>query len=83
MSSPDFYLCDVCGGRVPKENRFWVATDRRMDAAGSMDDEGHNFDLCLTHAVEALKHLTQRQPRVPDYDTGNKLAAFIERIKKR
>jgi hypothetical protein len=43
---PDFLLCDRCGEVIKTQQRLFVAYDRRLDAAGSYDDVGHNVDLC-------------------------------------
>ena len=70
---PDFRLCDKCKtGRVPEDMTLFAATDRRMDAAGSMDDIGVEMDLCHTCAVAALKYLLRA-----DYEIGKRAAAFI------
>jgi hypothetical protein len=43
--------CDVCGVDGAKTCYFHV--DRKMDAAGSMDDEHESMDLCDEHAWQA------------------------------
>lgn len=43
--------CDVCGAVGAKTCPFYV--DRRLDAAGSMDDEYETMDLCDVHAWKA------------------------------
>lgn len=41
-------ICDVCGTRQDVQTKhYWV--NRKMDAAGSMDDEYESFDLCAKH----------------------------------
>ena len=46
-------VCDVCGKKC--SNRVFFKTDRVMDAAGSMEDEGEVYDLCPTHEIIILK----------------------------
>jgi hypothetical protein len=53
-------ICDVCKSQDEVTNcAYWV--DRRMDAAGSMDDEYDSFDLCiqcrLNAAMKVIKKL--------------------------
>jgi len=81
MSSPDFYLCDICGERVPQKLRMWITTGREMDAAGSMDDVGSTLDLCHKHAIRMLELLLKDKdnPIRSDYDQGKRLLETVRR----
>jgi len=39
--------CDICGREGAEGHSFFY--DRRMDAAGDMDDEFYDVDLCASH----------------------------------
>lgn len=45
----DYYQCDRCGAQYAdgQGTRIGLWTDRKMDAAGSMDDVIAYADLCL------------------------------------
>ena len=73
MSSPDFYLCDICGAHVAKELRFFVVTGSQMDAAGSSEDTGGHLDLCNVCAVAATEFLL----RCPMQDKDSKGSALL------
>jgi hypothetical protein len=81
----NFNLCDVCGGKVEEKQRFWITTDRQMDAAGSMDDVGQQIDLCPEHLLMLLKSMLriERNTRVPDYDAGIRAIRELQSIKAR
>ena len=84
MVSPDFYLCDLCGARVEEKLRIYVATDRRMDAAGSMDDVGEQLDLCPRHLWEAVgfflaDYVPGGQTTRPHYEHGRELVAWVRK----
>ena len=59
----DFLLCDVCGKKLAKENRLFVALDNRMDAAGSNETVGEYVDLCEGHSIHLLKFLLKEDFR--------------------
>ena len=75
MAIPDFRLCDVCGAKVTTHSVF-ACTDRKCDAAGSMDDVGESFDLCPIHARDGLLILLR-----DSHDNGKKLCDWIEKVK--
>lgn len=55
MAEKTTYLCDRCGDSFPNSpGKLWVQTDRRMDAAGSMEDVGLTVDVCHKCAVAVL-----------------------------
>lgn len=53
MARKTLITCDVCGASDALECCFYV--DRRMDGAGSMDDEIDAVDLCAKHQWAAYK----------------------------
>jgi len=82
MSSPDFYLCDVCGDRT--KHRFNPSTQRVTDEAGSMDDLGVQIDLCGKH-MEALLHRLLMDPEYhnrPDYVNGRRFVQSFDKVKR-
>ncbi len=87
MAIPDFRLCDCCGCRVDDKPLF-IATDRKMDAAGSMGDEGRNVDICRECAIWVIVELCRRNVGkegfvfVPDYEMGTKVVAAIDEVAK-
>lgn len=85
MATPSFYLCDVCGNRVPESCRVFIATGRSMDGAGSYETDGEHVDLCHNHAVLAIKHaLTDEvsNRRQSNYKRGLDLLEEIKRWNK-
>lgn len=44
--------CDICGADGAKT--CWLTVDRRMDPAGSMEDESDDIDLCGEHGRAAF-----------------------------
>lgn len=52
-------ICDVCKSQDDVSNcAYWV--DRRMDAAGSMEDDYDSFDLCLKcQMIAAMRVIKQ------------------------
>ena len=45
--------CDICKREGAESHSFFF--DRRMDAAGSMDNEYYNVDLCSIHFREIVR----------------------------
>lgn len=58
MAREHIIYCDICGKKESVECSFYV--DRRLDAAGSMDDEFEHMDLCRDHLLTAFQ-LAQTQ----------------------
>ncbi len=85
MATPDFYLCDVCGERLPEENRLQVSIDRRLDEAGSMDDQVVVVDLCEKHSSKALAYLLKSGVLAHElgnaYELGKRLVAWVKQHK--
>lgn len=79
---PNYNLCDVCGAKCEEKHRFFIATDRTMDAAGSMDDDGQHFDLCADHLLALVRFLLQEpnNKRVPNYSLGVLAVAELKRL---
>lgn len=48
--------CDKCG-KETKSPTIYLKTDRRMDAAGDMDDEYETIDLCGDCCHDEIKKL--------------------------
>ena len=72
--TPDFSLCDICGKKAPQKP-IWVGIGRKMDPAGSMEDEGHNVDLCPEHAIQAIQVMLQKDQA---YEFGNRLWDWVK-----
>lgn len=51
---PDYKLCDKCKEHTSLS--IVLCTDRRMDAAGSMENITHKIDLCHECMCNALKY---------------------------
>jgi len=49
-------VCDLCNTRQNVERHSWTI-DRKLDAAGSMDDVFVNVDLCLKCENRLLKRV--------------------------
>lgn len=52
--------CDIC--KTEGALTCWFTTDRKMDGAGSMDDEQESLDLCPKHQWAAYKLAEQLLP---------------------
>lgn len=78
--TPDFFLCDICNNRCDEEHRVCVLYDRSMDAAGSMDDDAKNVDICGLCAVKAIKGLFLRNENNTraDYKQGKRFLDYIQ-----
>jgi hypothetical protein len=58
MANRNVIDCDLCGAKesvIPRVGEFSVAVDRYTDAAGSMDTNYENVDMCPTCTAKALK----------------------------
>lgn len=82
--NPDFYLCDICGGKLPEKLRFFVTTGRSWNGVENEDD-GEHVDLCHTCAVAALQELLTHAigpgPAAVDEHQGKRLLAWVKRRK--
>ncbi len=60
--------CDYCGKRPALEFSYFV--DRRMDGAGSMENNYDSIDLCHEHSILLLKQIEQdcRKNKQAKYD---------------
>ena len=71
----DFYLCDVCKAKTDKKHRLYFTVDRKMDAAGSMDDVTEIVDLCPFHMKTLIEALTET------YDDASKAVDIVRQCK--
>lgn len=55
MVSKIIHECDRCGG-ICAGRTLTILVDRKMDLAGSIEDEFQNFDLCYS-CSHAILHL--------------------------
>jgi len=83
--TPDFFLCDVCNKRCGEDHRICVLYDRSVDAAGSMDDDSKNVDLCGTCAIKAIKSLFLRSENNAraDFKQGRRFLDYIQQQTKK
>ena len=79
MANANFYLCDVCGNRVPQEQRLHIPVGRCIDGAGSPDTEYEVIDLCAKHLHKVLEHIVKEQKQA--YEDNQKLVAYIKTLK--
>lgn len=59
----EFYTCDSCGAKLPQKQRLAVRIDRRMDAAGDMEDEYEHVDLCFDCLRSVSEELLKDMPK--------------------
>ncbi len=66
MSQHTIYRCDACptpkAVEVASEHSVYLYLDRKMDAAGSMEDDGETIHLCHACCIAMLKKMTIRVP---------------------
>ena len=75
-------VCDICGKKC--NNRLFFKTDRVMDAAGSMEDEGENYDLCEKHQIVILKNvLFKGRNELEKMNINKRLVKEVEKLKKK
>ena len=81
---PDYRLCDVCGAKCENKT-FFIANDRHLDAAGSMDDFGENWDLCQNHMRKLIYKLMEKEDcsGIHDYDKGKSACEFLKSIRRK
>lgn len=72
---PDYNLCDICGSKVNGPSIF-LATDRVMDAAGSMEKVGETYDLCHKCLCNVINHLVKHK-----HDLGQQVVEFVHKLK--
>ena len=79
--TPDFFLCDICGGRASKESRIFVPTANDPCPSGTgCNETGEYIDLCEKHLSDAVVTLLRRENnhRVFDYDRGQALLVWAK-----
>jgi len=59
MATPDYYVCDICGQKVPKELRMTIFKERIMGPAGSCENEYEIMDLCYGHMHTLLWYISK------------------------
>ena len=74
---PDYHLCDKCGDKCP-ERPIWVFIDRKMDAAGSMEDVGMTVDLCGKCAIAYLRSVVESRDA-----ESHQRSKFLEWVKRK
>jgi len=45
---PDYLICDKCKAKIPESATSFIATDRKLDVSGSLDEVGFVLDLCAS-----------------------------------
>lgn len=81
--TPDFYLCDVCGERVPEKDRFFAATDYVHNGIENVT-EGKHLDLCSKHLVAVIRILIgYREGTIESFEAGKKVIAAVEDLKRK
>ena len=79
MANANFYLCDVCGNRVPQDQRLVIPVGRGTDGAGSTETEYATVDLCAKHMHRVLQHITSADKR--PFEANLELVKFIKSMK--
>jgi hypothetical protein len=75
MTTRSILECDKCGKEC-KFDSIWAKIDRKMDAAGSMDDDHVRVDLCDKCMHTIMKILVQKM----DFDEA-KIFVALARVK--
>ncbi len=70
-------ICDACKAEGAREISYFV--DRRMDAAGSMENEYETIDLCHAHMAALLNELLHRKSTFAEAD---KYLPIVRRFRK-
>ena len=74
--------CDRCE-RTQREagpiERIFLVTGRSSDAAGSMEDEGDNVDLCSRCLVKALEHMLGKR----DYAWNTAVLSWVKATRRK
>lgn len=72
--------CDVCGREGAKRHSF--VYDRRMDAAGSMENIYHDVDLCVIHFDELVLKFGHPREHRSRYQDRAAARAYGRRVKQ-
>jgi hypothetical protein len=59
MAIKTILICDRCGKHPAEYDTIHLKVDRRMDAAGSMEDIYESIDLCQACAHSLLRTMTK------------------------
>ena len=73
-------VCDVCGASEGDVKRIFFETDRTLDAAGSMDGVGAEYDLCLGCCGRLFRRVVLSR-QCYSHDLGKHLVAVLEKMK--
>jgi len=76
---PTYNLCDKCKEKT--QLSVVLTTDRKLDAAGSMDDITHLKDLCgkcLEHLVGFILSKLLKYPKFSSYESHQTILKWIE-----
>ena len=75
-------ICDICLSRERESVRKSYAYDRKMDAAGSMDDLWETYDLCMECECKVVVNvLTKESPDL--FDRNKLLISEIKELQKK
>mgnify|MGYP007080204848 CR=1 FL=1 len=74
----DYRMCDRCNNeKVPDNLTMFITTGRSCDAAGDMDHDGQELDLCHACCIKLIKHLKCPNDQT-SYTTGNKIVEWAK-----
>lgn len=82
MSNPEFYLCDICEERIPKDFRLYVETGTQMDGAGDTESVGFYLDLCGKCYKKLLINILNGYGN-KDYVLAKEIYEYTLRMKKK
>jgi len=75
-------ICDICGTRKDVQ-KVWFPYDRKMDAAGSMENVGETFDLCCKCYLKVLKSVILKEAEIGRINEWTFNKELIEDIRNR
>lgn len=74
---PDYHLCDICGGKVPKDLNCFIEIGSHHDGIETVTD-GRKVDLCSKCACNILNQICRRHN-----DSGLLVLDLIDKCGKR
>lgn len=75
------YCCDICEEILTDHNRLYLAVDRKMDAAGSMDTWHEEIDLCSRCKNQVILQFFKSRP-YEDAQAFVKCLTDIQQVRK-
>lgn len=81
MSKVTTVFCDVCGAKDAVTREFYV--DRRMDPAGSMEDEHEYLDLCGNCGWKAYTLAQRKHGRELGKDVHTELSGLAAKFRQK